>query len=133
MKIEINKLTPGKVEVGFLKKVAEKTTKLVKLKLPELSIVLVCDRRMKGFNKKYLKRNWVTDVLAFDYGEIIICLPQAKRQAKRLGHSLKKELAILLVHGILHLVGFDDEKPREYDKMIMEQDKIIKKIWRNKT
>src|SRR3989338_8581751 len=41
-------------------------------------------------------------------GEIIVCYPQAEKQAKRAGHSLEKELAILLVHGILHLVGYDE-------------------------
>lgn len=43
-------------------------------------------------------------------GEVIICYPRAKKQARRLGHSLKKELTILLIHGILHLLGYDHEK-----------------------
>lgn len=112
----------------FLEKIAEKTLKTLKIKIPEISIVLVGDNKIKELNKKYRKTNRVTDVLAFDYGEIFICLPQAKRQAKQLGHSLKKELAILLIHGILHLAGYDDETSREYDIMKKEQDDIFLKL-----
>lgn len=135
IKIEINKLTPEKVEVGFLKRIAEKVLKLVKLKIPELSIVLVCDQRMKGLNKKFRKMNRTTDVLAFDYGlpfggqgEIIICLPQARKQAKQLKHSLKEELSILLIHGILHLAGHKDETKKDYNKTIKKQEQIWRKI-----
>lgn len=134
-KIEINKLTPEKVEVGFLKRIAEKASKLVKLKIPELSIVLICDRRMKGLNKKFRKQNRITDVLAFDYGlpfggqgEIIICLPQTRRQAKQLKHSLKEELSILLIHGILHLAGYKDETKKDFNKTLNRQKEIWRKI-----
>jgi probable rRNA maturation factor len=129
LNLEINNLTPNKIEEGFLKKTAEKALKFVKIKIPEISLVLVCDARMKSLNKKYRKRNKVTDVLAFDYGEIIICLPQARRQAKELRHSLKDELKILLIHGILHLAGFDDETKAGYKKMMAAQEKIFKSIF----
>ncbi len=128
MKIEINKLTSDKTSVEFLKAVADKTAKLLKLKIPELSVALACDRRIKALNKKYRKKDRITDVLAFDYGEIIICLPQAKRQAKELGHSIKKELSILLIHGLLHLTGYNDETKQEYDIMKREGDNILNKI-----
>jgi len=128
MKIEINKLSPEKVDVGFLKKIAEKTAKLVKLKIPELSVVLVCDRRMKALNKKYRKKDRITDVLAFDYGEIIICLPQAKKQAKELEHLLKEELATLLIHGILHLAGYNDETKKDFNKIEKKQKEVWQKI-----
>ncbi len=134
MKIEINNLTKEKIETGFLKKIADKALKFIKIKIPEISVVLVGDAKMKSLNKKYRKKNRITDVLAFDYGlplgdqgEIIICLSQAKRQAKQLGHSLKKELTTLMVHGILHLAGYDDETSREYVKMTEVQNKIIKR------
>ena len=135
MKIEINKLTSDKIDVGFLKRVAKKTLKLMKLNIINLSIAVVDDAQIKVLNKKYLKRNRVTDVLAFDYGlpfggqgEIIICLPQAKRQAKKLGHSFKKELAILLIHGILHLVGYNDETKKDFNKIEKKQKEVCQKI-----
>lgn len=122
---EINNLTSGRIDRNFQKRIGEKTLKLLKIKLPEISLVFTSDSRMKSLNRKYRGRNRVTDVLAFDYGEIIICLPQAKRQAKKINHSLKKELAILLIHGILHLAGYSDETKRGYNKMANKQ----KEIW----
>jgi len=116
------------VHKKFLEKVAEKTLKILRIKIPEISIVLVSDTKIKELNRKYRKINRVTDVLAFDYGEIFICLPQAKRQAKQLGHSLKKELAILLIHGILHLLGYDDEEKLDYNKMVRKQEELWQKI-----
>lgn len=126
MKLEINNLTRGKIDKRFLEKIAKKTLKFLMFgKEAEISLVIVEEGRMRNLNKKYRKKNKVTDVLAFDYGEIFICLPQAKRQARKLGHSLKKELAILLIHGILHLAGYDDETKKDYNKMVRAQ----KKIW----
>ena len=62
-------------------------------------------------------------------GEIVICYPYAKKQAKRLGNSLEKELTILLIHGILHLLGYDHEKNgRETEKMREMEEKILGQI-----
>jgi probable rRNA maturation factor len=118
----------------FLEKVAEKTLRsLPRASLDlardeKISIVLVGDAKIKALNKKYRKSNKVTDVLAFDYGEIFICLSQAKKQAKKLGHSLKEELAILLIHGILHLTGYKDKTKKDLNKMLKKQREICQKI-----
>ena len=139
MKLEINNLTKDRIDPirrrasnvvnkKFLEKVAKKTSRILKIKLPEISLVIVGETRIKALNKKYRNRNKVTDVLAFDYGEIFICLPQAKRQAKKLGHSIKQELGILLIHGILHLAGYDDKKIKDREKMLHLQEKLISKI-----
>jgi probable rRNA maturation factor len=62
-------------------------------------------------------------------GEIIICYPRAKKQAKRLGHSLEKELTILLIHGILHLLGYEHEKGGpEAEEMKEMEEKILKQV-----
>ncbi|MFZ5559531.1 MAG: rRNA maturation RNase YbeY [Patescibacteria group bacterium] len=126
--LEINNLTPSRIDKKFLKKIAGRVSKLVKFKIPELSVVIVSGARMKSLNRKYRGRNRVTDVLAFDYGEIILCLSQAKKQAKKLSHSLKKELAILLIHGILHLVGYNDKTKRNYNKMVKKEEEICQKL-----
>ncbi len=128
MDLGITNLTGAKIDKKFLKTIAQKTLKLVNIKIPEISIVLVGDRRIKHLNKKYRNKNKVTDVLAFDYGEIFICLPQAKKQAKRLKHSIKKELAILLIHGLLHLAGYKDEIEEEHNKMMKKQQEIWQKV-----
>jgi len=60
-------------------------------------------------------------------GEVVICYPRAKKQAKRLGHSLNKELTVLLIHGILHLLGYDHEQnEQEAKKMRAMEEKILR-------
>jgi probable rRNA maturation factor len=89
----------------------------------ELSIVLVDDEQMSSLNWKYRRRQGPTNVLAFAMregefgdidpqllGDVIISLPTAQREAKEAGLSLDSMISRLLVHGILHLVGFDHEK-----------------------
>ena len=54
-------------------------------------------------------------------GEIILCYPQAKKQAKRLNHSLEKELTILLIHGTLHLLGYTHETMKDMENIILNK------------
>jgi len=54
-------------------------------------------------------------------GEIILCYPQAKKQAKRLNHSLEKELTILLIHGTLHLLGYNHETMEDMENIILNK------------
>lgn len=128
MNFEINNLTRSKVDKGFLKKVGKRTSKILKIKLPEISLVIIGERRIKELNRKYRKKNKVTDVLAFGYGEVFICLPRAKKQADKLGHSLKKELATLLIHGVLHLAGYSDKTKRNFNKIRRKQEELCQKI-----
>jgi len=132
---EISNLTDSRIDKKFLKRAGGRILKTLKIKIPEISLAFINDARMKSLNRKYRGRNRVTDVLTFDYGlpfsgqgEIFICLPQAKRQAKRIGHSLKKELAILLIHGILHLAGYNDKTKRNYNKMVNKQNELCQKV-----
>jgi probable rRNA maturation factor len=60
-------------------------------------------------------------------GEVVICYPRAKKQAKRIGHSLEKELTTLLIHGMLHLLGYDHEQGgQEAEEMREMEEKILK-------
>ena len=141
MKIEINNSTKDKIDLKFLEKFAKKIlsfdkfeTKILK-KFSELSVAIVDEKKMVILNKQYKKHNYMTDVLTFDYGlqfggqgEIIICLNQAKKQAKELNHLLKEELGILLLHGILHLAGYDEKTKKMRDKMFKKQNKILKEL-----
>lgn len=131
MNLEINNLTRDRIDRGFLEKVGKRVFKclsLDKLGITDVSLVIVGEVKIRELNKKYRKKNKVTDVLSFDYGEIFICLPQAKKQAKKFGHSLKKELAILLIHGLLHLAGYDDETKRGYNKIVKAQENIWERV-----
>lgn len=103
----------------------------------ELSVVLVEEDRIRELNRMYRGRDESTDVLAFPQmaedelavarsvrqaypeplGDIVICLPVAKEQAEETGISDKEEVSLLAVHGLLHLVGFDDETDEGAERM----------------
>lgn len=94
-----------------------------------LSVSLVGPRKIKELNRKYRHKDSVTDVLSFplkeekEMGDIFICSGQVKRQAKKIGISFEEELARMLTHGILHLVGYNHEK-KHFDL----QEKIVRKL-----
>ncbi len=111
--IEVNNLTADRINKDFLERIAEKVLIGENKQGLELSIVLVCQDRIKELNKKYRRRNKSTDVLSFGYGdsdEIVICLQEIKKNAKKFRSTFKKELVRVLIHGILHLLGYDHEK-----------------------
>ncbi len=97
----------------------------VKKVLPQLTsfpitIILVDDERIKTLNQGYRAHHRVTDVLSFLYeeqegkeGELFISIPVAKRQSVRYGVSLSEEIARLVIHGMLHLYGYDHMKTGE--------------------
>jgi len=110
--LQITNLTGQKINKAFLKRAADKASAVLgKNGLEEISLVLVGNAKIKALNNKYLHQNKVTDVLSFEeLNEIFICLPQARRQAEALEHSLNCELTRLLVHGIVHLKGYEHER-----------------------
>lgn len=86
-----------------------------------LSVEFIGDRRMRRLNAQYRGRDMTTDVLAFAMreapgprsallGDVVISVPRAAKQAAEQGHSVQHELAVLLIHGILHLLGYDHER-----------------------
>ncbi len=128
---EINNLTTVSVDEEFLKKVIEKVLKEENKGKTDLSIALVGQGRMRKINKKYRGKNRATDVLAFPeskvllekfkighiqevkgLGEVIICLGEVKKNAKKDGLIFEKELSQVLIHGVLHLLGYEHEKSK---------------------
>ncbi len=105
----------------------------------ELSVAFIGDDEMKRLNQSYRGVDRPTDVLAFSQpegefgsvapemlGDVVISIDTASRQARRAGHTLEKELDMLLTHGILHLVGYDHEKgAKEARKMRALERKIL--------
>ena len=130
--IEINNLTTVSVDEEFLKKIAKKVLKREKKENKDLSIALVGQKRMRELNKKYRGKNQVTDVLAFPsdgLGEIVICSKEVKQNAKRFDSTFGKELARVLIHGILHLLDYDHEKStKEAEKMRKREDYYFSQI-----
>ena len=137
--IEINNLTTSRVDEDFLKKTAKMVLEGEHPpvgRVPEeanLSIALVGQGRMRELNKKYLGKNRATDVLAFGdndgLGEIVICLREVKKNARRFNSTFKKELVRVLIHGILHLLGYDHEKlEKEAEKMEEKENYYLSQI-----
>ena len=136
--IEINNLTTSKIDKSFLKKVAKIVLIGENKEEAGLSIALVGEGRIKELNKKYRGKNRVTDVLAFNgnskfnlgLGEIVICLSEVKKNAKIFGSTFKKELARVLIHGILHLLGYEHEKGGgETERMENKQEQYLKQVF----
>lgn len=131
--VEINDKTRSKIDLALVAKVAEAVLLLYKKQRLELSIAFVGDRVMARLNQQYRGKLGPTDVLSFEgegseLGEVIIDFQQIKRQAERLGHSAKKELIFILVHGILHLLGYEDDTEQKRLAMIRLGEDVIKKI-----
>lgn len=114
----------------------------------ELGLVITSQERVRELNRQYLGKDTPTDVLAFPMlaaeedptsfipppdgirhlGEVIISYPQAVIQAGEQGHSTDKEIAILAIHGMLHLLGYDDETPELKKKMHAREQEILSQI-----
>jgi probable rRNA maturation factor len=123
------------VESKLLSKIAHRALEVLGLSKVELSIALVSDAQIKRLNKLYRNKDKPTDVLSFPIGEkvedwlilgdIVISVDTAKRQAQELGHSLEEELKRLLVHGLVHLLGYDHELGGEEEKKFFELEEFI--------
>ena len=141
MAVEITRLGAGtKYPTAALHKVAETLLRALKQGRAELSIALVGDREMRPLNRRYRKKKKTTDVLSFFVedqpmfgakilGDVVISVEQARRQAKARGKTLKSEMAALLIHGILHLLGYDHEKsPRQAKIMFAYERKLYARL-----
>lgn len=131
--ISIN-LRGQKVDFSWSQDLAKILQKRYKIK-KEISVALLQADEIKQLNKIYRHKNKVTDVLSFNLddarilGEVVICLSQAKKQAMDKKHSLQKELKLLLVHGILHLLGFDHEQSaKERERQEKEEQLILSQL-----
>jgi probable rRNA maturation factor len=116
----------------------------------EISLVITNQERIRELNREYRGKDRPTDVLSFSMaedkieeipagfivppdgqihlGEVIISYPQAVIQAGERRHSLKKEMAILIIHGVLHILGYDHEKPEMESTMQARETEILSSI-----
>jgi len=139
------------LEADWLKSVAEKVLVAEDVdSRVELGLVIVGAERMRQLNLSYLGKDTPTDVLAFamlpepvggdltpfvappdgikHLGEVIIAYPQAVVQAGEHHHSVKREMAILIIHGVLHLLGYDHDKPEPEHQMKAREEEILNSI-----
>ena len=142
-----------RLEADWLRSIAEQLLTAQKASSDvELGLVITSQEKVQELNQKYLGRDEPTDVLAFymtppaeetgndlppfvtppdgmlHLGEVIISYPQAALQAEEHHHTIKKEIAILVIHGVLHLLGYDHEQPEQQRQMSDRETEIISHI-----
>ena len=114
-----------------IKKLVQICLDYLDLKNISLSIIFLTSEEMKIYNNKYRKSNFSTDVLSFpgeidnDLGDIFICEESIMNNASLYNESFLTELKRVIIHGILHLIGYNDKKKSEKDKMWDIQEKIL--------
>ncbi len=140
MDIQIrNKCKTNIITTHRLKKITNNVLKLVleeKGRMnAEVSVVYMDEPEMKDLNKRFKKISKPTDILSFPMndgklaginpnllGDIVICVPYARKQAIEHSHSLERELTVLLIHGLLHLMGYDHKT--EKSEMLMKEQEM---------
>ena len=137
----------GYLEVSWLQSVAEQALVAQDAgSKVELGLVIANQERVQQLNRSYLGKDEPTDVLAFSareeidaelppfvqppdgvlhLGEVIISYPQAVIQAEEHRHSVKREIAILIIHGVLHLLGYEHDKPELERQMKTREQEIL--------
>lgn len=126
---------------SWIKNIVERALTFEKSKRRWVSVLLTDNRRIRRIHKQFLNDDTPTDVISFwcpesrlagkesDYlGDLVVSVPMARAVAKRLKISFKEELARYLVHGTLHLLGYEDEAPAKKAKMLSRQELILEKI-----
>jgi probable rRNA maturation factor len=148
VEISIEEEFRGLVDAGRVRKIVRQVLKAEGVAAPyEVSLVFTNSEAVKQLNRDYRGVDEPTDVLAFymlpqkeadsffalppdgvtRLGEVIISYPQAVEQAKEQGHATEKELALLVIHGILHLLGYDHEEPEEEAEMKTREKELLGK------
>jgi probable rRNA maturation factor len=106
--------------------------------LRELSVALVGAAKMSALHERFMHLKGPTDVLTFPRdgdsrgrtisGEVVVCVPQARRRAAERGISMRAEVLLYAVHGMLHLCGYDDRTDRDYRLMHRTEDQILSRL-----
>lgn len=136
--IIVENYTGSKIVLSKIFKTVDFFCKHSNIKIESLSVSFIGDDEMTMMNQKHLSHEGSTDVITFDYsenndifsvdGEIIICVDQAKRQALSYKVLLIDELNRLIIHGLLHLTGYDDINSNLRNIMKSKEDEILTKL-----
>ncbi len=141
--VEINNRTKEKLNKNFVRNVAKFCLLVERKAKADLSIAFVSGEKIRRLNIKYRKKNKSTDILSFAageplfgkqyLGELIISTKNVKRNAKNLKISFRKELARTIIHGTLHLLGYEHEGSKIKEKEMLErQEKYVLKLLKGK-
>ena len=128
----------GRAYVPFLRRHIRRAHRILRPALAELSLALVGDRRMSQLHQQFMNVPGPTDVLTFPLdqdgqgnvvaGEVVVCVPEARRQAKARGIAVERELLLYALHGMLHLCGYDDRTDASFRTMHRTEDRILAQI-----
>ena len=138
---------PTSISRSFVEKLVNASCHEVQWKKQGMvSVVIVGDKKMLQLNHEYRGKERVTDILSFgvdhrknsmmisqekadiQLGDLVLCLPQIHRQAKQIGRTLRAEFSLMIVHGTLHLLGFDHETVKDEEYMFCLQQDILMKM-----
>ena len=133
---------PNKISRLWVSKVIRQALVSEKSGKKLVETVLVTNAEIRKINKRFLKHDNATDVISFEYGfkspvrpgmehlgEVIVSYERARTISRELGIPYREELARYLVHGTLHLLGYDDHRETDRKKMFKRQEMILKKIF----
>lgn len=140
MNYMVTNLTSENVDENLIEDLIKLTSEKLEIKDSLVEIILTDDEKIHEINKIYRGVDNPTDVISFAFqdtmdimpdnitnlGEIYISLDKVKAQAKEYGHSERRELGFLLVHGLLHLLGYDHMESEEEKEMFDLQEEILK-------
>ena len=141
-KIDVYRLRRGKqISLDWIRRVGEIVVGGENWKIAgSLSIIIVDNTKIQDLNSRFLRRNRPTDVIAFPlgeeggdvWGEVYVSEEQAAKQASVYRVSFEEELARLVIHGILHLLGYDDGDVSQREKMREREDHYLAQAIQNK-
>lgn len=122
-----------KVQNSVFRKLAQSVFAREGTRTAKCSVIFVDDKRMVDLNSTYLRHHYTTDVLSFPLhdpgepldGEVYVNIDQARRQARKFKATYKAELARLVIHGALHLIGYDDSTERNKKRMSHLEDRYL--------
>ncbi|MEJ5245017.1 MAG: rRNA maturation RNase YbeY [Bacteroidota bacterium] len=126
-----NTTEQSRLQYKKIRRAVENALKGEKINEAEISIVFMNNDDIRDINNRYLKHNWETDVISFPLeenplsGEIYIGLEVAREQAKEYNVSLTNELSRLAIHGVLHIIGYDDATDIERNNMTKLENKYL--------
>lgn len=96
--------------------------------LPEISVALVSDRRIAELHQRFMHIAGPTDVLTFHHGEIVVSVETARANARRFRSTVEDEICLYIVHGFLHLLGFEDKTTRGARAMESAQKRVLRLV-----
>ena len=120
-----------RINKKFVEEIARDILKILKKQNTELEIVFLGDTAIRSVNAKYKHSDKPTDVLSFDLGscaQILISSDTALKNSRAFDTSFEEELILYVIHGILHLFDYDDEKPLDRSKMFVKQNSILETL-----